>query len=51
MTHIIETLGRWGVKSTPCANSRLTRPRAGDVVEFSEDLNGMGFVAGMDDAR
>lgn len=36
--HIIETIGRWGVKTTPYDYSRQTKPHAGDVVEFSEEL-------------
>ena len=36
-THIIETVGKWGVKSSPYA-TRRQQVRPGDVVEFAEDL-------------
>jgi len=37
MNHIIETVGSWGVKTSPY-KIRMTNPKAGDVVEFSEEL-------------
>lgn len=35
--HVIETIGSWGVKTSP-VQGRITRVRAGDVVQFSEEL-------------
>lgn len=36
-SHIIETVGKWGVKTTPY-RQRRTLVRPGDVVEFPEDM-------------
>jgi hypothetical protein len=38
MTHIIETIGKWGVKTSPYRNWRRIRPQAGDIVEFGDDM-------------
>ena len=37
--NIIETIGKWGVKTTPAelAHVRMSRPRAGDIIDFSEN--------------
>ena len=37
MNHVIETIGSWGVKTSP-VTGRITSVHAGDIVQFSEDL-------------
>ena len=36
MNHIIETIGKWGVKTTPI-DERISSVHAGDVVQFPEE--------------
>ncbi len=36
--NIIESIGNWGMKTTPFDTERMSTPHAGDVVEFSEEL-------------
>ena len=37
MTHIIESVGKWGIRTTEYNESRRTTPRPGDVVAFGEN--------------
>lgn len=37
MQHIIETIGKWGVKTIPI-EFRMNVPKPGDIVEFSKEL-------------
>lgn len=32
--HIIETIGKWGVKTTPAEHARYKSPQPGDVIDF-----------------
>lgn len=38
MNHVIETVGAWGVRTTPWDRARRSTPKPGDIVEFSDEL-------------
>jgi len=42
-SHIIKSIGRWGVKTEP-ASSRVCTPRPGDVVDFGENEGTYPFL-------
>jgi len=46
--NIIESIGNWGVKTTPAelAHIRLCRPKAGDIIDFGENEGNYPYIYG-----
>ena len=45
MTHIVESIGAWGVVTSPL-QPRVRHPRAGDIVDFGENQGTYPFTQG-----
>jgi len=46
MAYITESIGQWGVKTTPAHPMRMERPKSGDVVDFGENAGTYPFTHG-----